>query len=77
MFGWVELILILSIILVVYGAGKLPQLGEGLGKSIQGFKRSMRPEEEPPSVSEDPSRVEKDQGTGTVGQRDVTPRNSS
>ena len=39
-FGWMELLLILVIVLIVFGAGKLPQLGEGLGKAIKGFKKS-------------------------------------
>lgn len=38
--GW-ELLLILIIVLIVFGAGKLPQLGEGLGKAIKGFKKSV------------------------------------
>jgi sec-independent protein translocase protein TatA len=29
-FGWMELVLILIIVLIIFGAGKLPQLGEGL-----------------------------------------------
>lgn len=41
-FGLVELILILVIVLIVFGAGRLPQLGEGLGKAIKGFKRSTQ-----------------------------------
>lgn len=40
-FGWMELLLILLIVLVVFGAGKIPQLGEGLGKAIRGFKKSV------------------------------------
>jgi sec-independent protein translocase protein TatA len=36
-----ELLLVLVIVLVVFGAGKLPQLGEGLGKAIKGFKKSV------------------------------------
>ena len=40
-FGWMELLLILIIVLIIFGAGKIPQLGEGLGKAIKGFKRSM------------------------------------
>ena len=39
--GITELILILFIVLVIFGAGKLPQLGEGLGKAIKGFKKSV------------------------------------
>ena len=41
-FGWMELLLVLIIVLVVFGAGKLPQLGEGLGKAIKGFKKSVQ-----------------------------------
>ena len=40
-FGWMELILILIIVLIIFGAGKIPQLGEGLGKAIKGFKKSV------------------------------------
>jgi sec-independent protein translocase protein TatA len=39
--GFTELILILAIVLIIFGAGKLPQLGEGLGKAIKGFKKSV------------------------------------
>ncbi|MBI3356587.1 MAG: twin-arginine translocase TatA/TatE family subunit [Nitrospirae bacterium] len=40
-FGWMELMLILIIVLIIFGAGKLPQLGEGLGKAIKGFKKTV------------------------------------
>lgn len=40
-FGWMELVLILIIVLIIFGAGKLPQLGEGLGKAIKGFKKTV------------------------------------
>jgi len=40
-FGWMELTLILVIVLIIFGAGKIPQLGEGLGKAIKGFKKSV------------------------------------
>ncbi|MEQ1626784.1 MAG: twin-arginine translocase TatA/TatE family subunit [Nitrospira sp.] len=39
--GITELILILVIVLIIFGAGKLPQLGEGIGKAIKGFKKSV------------------------------------
>lgn len=35
-----ELIIILVIILIVFGAGKLPQIGDALGRSIKNFKRA-------------------------------------
>jgi len=40
-FGWMELVLILIIVLIIFGAGKIQQLGEGLGKAIKGFKKSV------------------------------------
>ena len=76
-FGWVELLLILTIILVVYGAGKLPQLGEGFGKAIQGFKRSMRQDQAPPPVAEDPVGVEQKRDGGTAGPPGESHRNRS
>jgi sec-independent protein translocase protein TatA len=36
-----ELIVILVIVLVIFGASRLPQLGEGLGKAIKGFKKGI------------------------------------
>lgn len=41
-----ELLLILSIVLIIFGAGKLPQLDEGVGKAIKGFKKSVYDAEE-------------------------------
>ena len=45
-FGGIELLLILIIVLIIFGAGKLPQLGEGIGKAIKGFKKSVHEAEE-------------------------------
>ena len=39
-FGTPELIIILVIVLVVFGAGKLPEIGGALGKSIRNFKKA-------------------------------------
>ena len=39
-FGVTELILILVIILVIFGAGKLPEIGAGMGKGIKNFKKA-------------------------------------
>lgn len=44
--GMPELLVILVIILVIFGAGKLPQIGEGLGKGIRNFKKATNKEEE-------------------------------
>jgi sec-independent protein translocase protein TatA len=36
-----HLLLILFIVLIIFGPGKLPQIGEGLGKSIRSFKKAL------------------------------------
>ena len=38
--GMGELLVILVIVLLVFGAGKLPQIGDALGKSIRNFKQA-------------------------------------
>ncbi len=39
--GMPELVIILIIALVIFGGSRLPQLGEGLGKAIRGFKKGL------------------------------------
>jgi sec-independent protein translocase protein TatA len=43
-FGIWELLLILAIVIVLFGAGKLPQLGSALGQSIRNFKKGFEGE---------------------------------
>ena len=40
--GLPELLLILLIVLIIFGAAKLPQLGKGLGEGIRNFRNSLR-----------------------------------
>jgi len=50
--GRPELIIILIIILIIFGAGKLPEIGSGIGKGIKNFKKAtdeaQKDEIEPP-----------------------------
>ncbi len=39
--GMPELIIILVIILIIFGAGKLPEIGSGIGKGIKNFKKGI------------------------------------
>jgi sec-independent protein translocase protein TatA len=43
--GMPELMVIMVIVLIVFGAGKLPQIGENLGKAIRNFKTSTQEKE--------------------------------
>lgn len=40
--GWPELILILFVCLLLFGAGRLPEIARQLGKAIQEFKKSLK-----------------------------------
>ena len=39
--GITELLVILVIVLIIFGANRLPEIGSGLGKAIRGFKESV------------------------------------
>lgn len=45
-FGMPELIIILVIVMVVFGAGRLPEIGNALGKSIRNFKKASEGKDE-------------------------------
>ncbi|MDA8417577.1 MAG: twin-arginine translocase TatA/TatE family subunit [Desulfobacteraceae bacterium] len=45
LFQPMHLLVILAIVLIIFGPGKLPELGSGLGKGIKEFKKSMRDEQ--------------------------------
>jgi sec-independent protein translocase protein TatA len=46
LFQPMHLLLILVIVLIIFGPGRLPEIGAGLGKSIRGFKKAMSEKED-------------------------------
>ena len=48
-----ELIIILVIIVIIFGAGKLPEIGSGIGKGIRNFKDATSKEDEPQKTIEE------------------------
>jgi len=53
--GISELIIILVIVLIIFGAGKLPQIGEGVGKALKGFKKEVHDIPAPEAVQAETS----------------------
>jgi sec-independent protein translocase protein TatA len=51
--GMPELIIILIIILIIFGAGKLPEIGSGIGKGIRNFKKATNTPPEEIAASKD------------------------
>ena len=39
--GWPEILLILVVVMIIFGIGRLPEVGSGLGKGIRQFKKSL------------------------------------
>ena len=44
--GATELFIILVIVLIMFGAGRIPEIGEGLGRGIRNFRRSVKKPDE-------------------------------
>ena len=56
--GMPELIIILIIILIIFGAGKLPEIGSGIGKGIRNFKKATHDKPEEISYKEEEKKSE-------------------
>ena len=50
-----EMLVILVIVLIIFGAGKLPELGEGLGKGIRNFRKAAS---EPDAIDVTPPKAD-------------------
>lgn len=76
--GFSELMIILVIILIIFGAGRLPQIGEGVGKALKGFKKEVSeipPEIDPnvPDPAKPPQSAETTASPPVAQQQDVPP----
>ncbi len=78
--GFPELMVILVIIMIIFGAGKLPQIGSAFGQSIRNFKTSMKEAEavdegesqESPAETADANVVNKQEESGTPSSAEAT-----
>ena len=81
--GFSELIIILLIILIIFGAGRLPQIGEGVGKALRGFKKEVHDATPPEAgvVQQEPTQGNQAQPQATATNQPATspstePRNT-
>ena len=74
MIGWRELLILLVIVLLIFGAKRLRNIGEDLGGAVKGFKKGMKDPEQLPDASE---RTANDQKRSEDAPQDrVPPRDS-
>jgi sec-independent protein translocase protein TatA len=62
--GWQELLIIFVILLLLFGATRLPALSKSLGQSIRGFKQGLK-DDEPVAVDSGAQTTPKDDEPGT------------
>ena len=55
--GLPELLIILVIIVVIFGASRLPQLGKGLGEGISNFRDGLKGKDEPKTLPKSDDKV--------------------
>ena len=67
--GFPELMIILVIIMIIFGAGKLPEIGSAFGRSIKNFKSSMKEAQE----QDESDHVEEGQQASIEEGKDATP----
>lgn len=55
--GWQELLIIFFIIVIIFGASKLPEIGRGLGQSIREFRQAAREAQEAQQAEQTPTNL--------------------
>ena len=73
--GWGEIVLILVVVLLLFGAKKLPELARGLGQGIKEFKKATRDVQEDlqRAIEEEPPR----EAPRRVTEKPVTPESTA
>jgi len=66
-----ELLIILVIVLLIFGASRLPQIGEGIGKAVRNLKRGLNTDEDI-DVTPSDRQVEKESSARSVKDENVT-----
>jgi sec-independent protein translocase protein TatA len=56
--GTTELIIILVLVMIIFGAGKLPQVGGALGKGLRNFKDGVKDGNEEKKSEEEPDKID-------------------
>ncbi len=69
--GWQELLIVLIIIVIIFGAGKLPEMGSALGRGVKEFKAEASDSSLPEGETAKGGTTAAAANTGTTGSRKV------
>jgi sec-independent protein translocase protein TatA len=58
LFEPLHLLIILAIVMIIFGPGKLPELGNSLGKAIRDFKKEVNSSDKGPESAPDTKKIE-------------------
>ena len=75
--GFPELMIILVIIMIIFGAGKLPEIGSAFGRSIKNFKTSMKEAEEGETLADQTGEAASPEAISEEGTNSETPVSES
>ena len=50
--GPIELVLILAVVIIIFGVGRLPEVGGAIGKGIREFRKASKEDDEPKQITE-------------------------
>jgi sec-independent protein translocase protein TatA len=56
--GPFELIIVLAVVIIIFGVGKLPEVGGAIGKGIKEFRKASKEDDEPKKIAEAPSTMQ-------------------
>jgi len=70
--GGTELLIILAIVVLLFGAKKIPELAKGFGKGIKNFKEEMKDVEDEVASTDEPKKVEKNEEVASTNATDTT-----
>ena len=71
--GFGEILIVLVVLLLIFGANKIPQLGDALGKGIRNFRKSAKDGEEDDSIDVTPKSQPAEQGQLPHGKSTAAP----
>ncbi len=71
MFGWspITILIILVVVFLIFGAGKLPEIGSGFGKALKNFKNSLSGKDEVDVTPKDEEQKKKKISSGSKSKK--------